>query len=228
MKELIVVGGYTHRDHMMDEYEQQLIDAGVPYYFKQVEPMPNGPNSMTMRRKLAFMRDMSINFKDYNRIVFSDLFDVLFFGNLEEVAAKLPDVVMFSGERNCYPEPHLAPQFKAYSRWRYANAGMSCGDPNYVADWCDLVLKWNHELDMLDQQWLNRRAVEDHDCIFWIDEYTTVFYTVSSTQEDGALRMDNGRPFNSVTEQYPNFFHFSGRCHTTSFREMLVNGGQLG
>lgn len=225
MKDVIVVAGATHYEHLMSEYEQTLRDAEVPFHFETVEPMADGPNSMTMRRKISFVRAMAEQFSEYDRVVISDAFDVLFVGRREELALKLPDYVVVSAERNCYPEPHLSPRFSSPGPWRYVNAGLMSGSPDRLISWCDRIAAMT-EIDILDQAWLNRRASE-HSDLFVLDEITAAFYTVS-THEDGKLKFRDGRPWNSMFDTEPNFFHFSGRCSPESFRNSLVKCGQLG
>ena len=226
-KGIIVVGGATHHDYLMGEYQNQLIAAGVPHHFEAVDPMPGGPNSMTMERKISFVRSMARKFDDYQRIVISDAFDVLFYGSLEGLIDKVPETVLISAERNCYPEPHLAIEFVSSSPWRFVNAGLMSGSPDALIEWSDSISMAAYELHLLDQMWLNRRAAESSPFVK-LDEETEIFYTVSSTQEDGELRLWKDRPFNMATGYFPSFFHFSGRCSTDGFRNLLVNGTPLG
>lgn len=225
MHDLIVVAGYTSREHLMDEFESQLRSAKIDFHFEEVAAMPDGPNSMTMARKIDFARKMAMKFFEYDKIVFADAFDVLCYGTAKEIAANIPRLMTFSAERNCYPEPDLASRFSSISPWRYANAGLSGGAPENVIAWCDTACH-EREQGILDQAWLNRRRAEESDLIR-LDEWTDVFYTVSHGGEDGSLQLKDGKPWNSRCNTYPNFFHFSGRSSTEGFRNLLVDGGQL-
>lgn len=218
-KSIIVVAYATHRAGMLDEYEAQLAAADIPFHIEQASPMPQGANSITMRRRIDYMRAMCEKFIDYERIVMTDAFDVLFFGTKQELIDKVSWVPTVSAERNCYPEPSLADKFVDVTPWRYCNNGMLSGGPDKIL----AFLRWAErtpDLDILDQGWFNRRMA-DGGMPLAIDWYTKVFYVVSATQEDGALKMEGERPWNSKTGAFPAFFHFSGKCPDDHFRAML-------
>lgn len=219
MNDLIVVAGCTHREGFVNEYEQQLKLAGIELYLAPLQNLPAGANSITMERRIEYIRSMATRFRDYAKIIMTDAWDVLFYGDKEEVIAKIPDTLIVSAERNCYPEPHLVPRFESASPWKYANNGMLAGSPEYILNW----LGWAEQmpdLGILDQAWFNRRIAEDSACVV-LDEKTDLFYVVSSTQEDGSLQMRHGIPYNSRFNTYPNFFHFSGKCPDDRFRAMM-------
>lgn len=218
-KSIIVVAYATHRAGMLDEYEAQLAAADIPFHLEQASPMPQGANSITMRRRIDYMRAMCEKFIDYERIVMTDAFDVLFFGTKQELIDKFPKTFICSAERNCYPEPHLAGIIEGSTAWRYANNGMIAATPTFLYGWCDAAEKIG-DLDILDQAWFNRRRAY-RDGIYALDVTTELFYVVSSTQEDGALQMRDGRPWNSKTGAFPAWFHFSGKCPDDRFRAML-------
>lgn len=222
MKEVIVVAQITHREGMIDEYEQQLNDAGIPFYWHQIAPLPAGANSITMRRRIEYIKAMATRFLDYEYIVMTDAWDVLFYGTKDELLSKLPENMIVSAERNCYPESHLAPQFTSESPWRYANNGMLSATPRMLLSWCKLA-EQTPDLDYLDQCWFNRRAAEGSSLV-WLDETTSIFYVVSAWLEDGSLKLKNGRPWNSKYDTFPSFFHFSGKCPDSGFRRLLLCG----
>lgn len=225
MNDLIVVAGCTHREGFVNEYEQQLALAGIDFHLEPLASLSGGANSITMRWRIDFLRKMAHKFSDYKKIIATDAWDVLFYGEKEEVMNKIPDTLMLSAERNCYPEPGYAPHFTSSSPWKYANS-MIASSPAYLIDW----LEWAQQMpdiDILDQAWFNRRAAENQTTIS-LDETTDLFYVVSSTQEDGSLQIKHGLPWNRRYNTYPNFFHFSGHCPVDGFRNLLVNGGQLG
>jgi len=224
MNDLIVVAGATHREGFIDEYEQQLKAAGIEFHLEPLHNLPAGANSITMRRRIEYIRSIATRFKDYKNLVMTDAWDVLFYGDRDAAMAKIPDTMLVSAERNCYPEPNLMPRFMSTSPWRFANNGMIAGYPEYILHW----LEWAEQmpdLEILDQAWFNRRAAENSDCVAF-DEVTNLFYVVSATQEDGALQFKNGLPWNSRYDTYPNFLHFSGKCPDDRFRALLK--GELG
>lgn len=219
MNDLIVVAGCTHREGFINEYEQQLALAGIELHLEPLSDLPAGANSISMRRRIDYIRGMATKFQSYKRLIMTDAWDVLFVGDKEEVMSRVPPTMIVSGERNCYPEPDLRHKFISTSPWKYANNGMIAGYPEYILHW----LEWAEQmpnLEILDQAWFNRRIAEDQAAIS-LDEATELFYVVSATQEDGSLQMKGGRPWNSRFNTYPNFFHFSGKCPDDRFRAMM-------
>jgi hypothetical protein len=204
--EVIVVAGATHRAGLLDDYQRQLEQAGVLFHLEMVAPMPAGPNSMTMRRKAEFVRQMSEMFINYATIYITDAWDVLFFGTKQELNNK-SSLFLFSAERNSYPEQVEA---RGDTLWRYLNAGCMCGDPRWLVQWGTEILKLS-DLDLLDQAWMNRNMNN-----FPIDTSTSLFYTVSANDSD--LKAKNGRPWNSACDTYPNFLHFSGGRNADQWR----------
>jgi hypothetical protein len=224
MSDVIVVSAITERRHMIDEYEDQLAAAGIDFHLETVN-LADGIGSITARWKLAFMRRMCERFAHFSRIVFTDAWDVLFFGTKEELLAKLPDFPMLGAERNCWPEPGIASNFNSGSPWRFCNAGMLAGCPKQILQWIELALK-TPDLDMMEQAWFNRRRA-NQDLMFRLDVYTSLFYNVSYDREDGALQLRGGRLWNSTFDTFPQFFHFPGPCSSVPFRAMLRTGKPL-
>lgn len=223
VKDVIVVSYATHRAGLLDEYEAQLAAAGIEFHMEPVE-LPDGINSVTARWKFEFMRRMCERFSDYLRIVFTDAWDILFFGTKAEVIGK-PVRFMISGERNCWPEVDMEDRFTFDSPWRFCNAGVIFGSPYGVIDWCDDALKYG-DIHLLEQTWLNRHKAAN-DISIPINTSTSMSYVVSRDKEDGSLRINDGRLYNSLYGTYPQFFHFSGKCPTEPFRRMLETGEPL-
>lgn len=220
MNDVIVVAGATHREGFIDEYEAQLAAADIPFYLKPLDPLPAGANSITMRRRIKFFRDIASEFSDYRTIYITDAWDVLFFGTKQELIDKAPTLFLCSAERNCYPEADLADRISGFTPWRYANNGCVAANPEYLWNWCADAERTN-DLDILDQAWFNRRCAE-RSPLTPLDTSTNIFYVVSAWLEDGALQVKNGRPWNSVTNCYPSFLHFSGKCPSDGVRNMLT------
>jgi hypothetical protein len=212
----IVCAGATHHEHLLDSYTKQLMKADIPFHLQSVSAMPNGPNSMTMRRKIEFVRQMATLFVGhYDRIIISDAFDVQFCGTLPR---DLP-FLLISAEANLYPEPNLAPLFTSEGPWKYVNAGLMIGSPGHLFAWCAACEK-HGELGTLDQQWLNRRHSEGFLDLVPIDSTTQLFYTVTR-DEHQTLEMRGDSPYNTIHHTHPCFFHFSGRTPVAPFRAML-------
>jgi len=206
---VIVIAGCTHRAGLVDEYERSLRDKDIEFHLEHVDPMPEGANSITMHRRINYWRKMAEQFKDYETIFITDAWDVLFFGTKQELLDKSPKTLLISAERCCYPNYQLADSIQGDTPWRYANNGMIVSSPEYLLEWIKKAEEIS-DLNILDQAWFNHRLSEGRGNIV-LDTTTNLFYVVSATLEDGALRAKNGRPWNSKCDTFPNFLHFSGK-----------------
>ena len=219
--EVIVVAGCTHREGFIDEYESQLAAADIPFHLEPIK-LPGGANDFTITKRVQFLRRMAEKFSDYRFLVATDAWDVLFLGRKQELIDKAHrGAVLIAAERNCYPESILASHIIGNTPWRYANAGLIAAPPDALKAWCDAILTWNIDPDILDQAWFNRRLAKQSSMVA-LDTDTTLFYVVSSNQEDGSLRSKDGRLWNSRTNQFPVFFHFSGHCSTDYVRNIVT------
>jgi len=206
---------------MLPEYRGQLLNAGIPFHVEHIADFPH-PSGLPVSFKFHWMREFATRFQGFDRITFSDGYDVWFIGT-SDVDENIPSEVTWGAERNCFPEPQLAEQIGGGDTpWRYVNAGMMSGSPEAILDWVTRAERHPaYEGQMLDQKWLNRRLADSPELIR-LDNRTTNFYVVSSTQESGELQMKNSMPWNSLCDSYPQFFHFSGGCKTDSFRRLLA------
>lgn len=209
---------------MVDEYQDQLTATGIDCHIEPVT-LDNGINSVTALWKLHFIKEMCERFSHYERIVFTDAWDVLFVGSKDELLPKLRDIPCVSAERNCWPEHDLQFKRTLQSPWRYCNAGMICGSPSSFFEWTDHELSMPN-LDQMEQAYMNRKLASGS-YGFNLDLHTSLFYTVSGEREDGSLRLKDGKPWNCYFDTYPQFFHFSGGCSSLPFRTMLRTGEPL-
>jgi len=224
MKDVIVVSAITERRHMIDEYEDQLAAAGIDFHLEPIK-LDNGIASITARWRFGFIRAMCERFKSYRRIIFTDAWDVLFFGTKEDLLGKISPFPLVSAERNCWPEENLVDRIPDNGPWRYVNAGMFCGKPSVILGWIEDALR-TPDLDMMDQAWFNRRLA-NRDFAIIPDYRTSIFYTVSYDREDGSLHKRLRGPCNYAYGTYPQFFHFAGPCSSVPFRAMLRTGEPL-
>lgn len=212
MNDVIVVTGCTERKGLIDTYQSQLSRVGVDHVF---ESLPYATSSFNMEKRISYWRSIATRFINYRMVIITDAWDVLFFGDKQDLLAK-SQTVLISAERNCFPGPEfgyedLTDVIKGTTPWRYSNPGMVAANPRYLLEWLRKAER-TKDLAISDQAWCNRRLV-DGMCPIPLDEFTNLFYVISYSDgrlEDGVLQAKNGRPWNSKCDTYPNFFHFAG------------------
>lgn len=218
---LIVCMGASRIARMMPEYIWQLSTKGIPAYVEPLEIKSHLDGTMGLC--LHLWRKFATMWKEYDRIVVTDAFDVLCFGNAEEIEAKIPEHPVLAAERNSYPEQI---QVDETLPWKYVNGGMLAGSPRGIMSFCeDIESHPDYDPNMVGQQWLNRRLAED----WWavrLDTYTHLFYCMVRDNEDYPIAQKNGRPMNSATCEQPNFIHFNGSWPDQPFRDMLANNAE--
>lgn len=224
MKDVIVIVHATERKFLMDEYEEQLRTAGIDFHVEKIEPLVNGLASMTMRWRCEYWKSMCQKFSDYKYLIFTDAWDVMFFGARDQLILKLQHInyPLLSAERNCWPDPESPRSLNwSSSPWKFVNCGMMAGSNSDIIVSSEKFLS-KPDLDIMDQQWMNRLLNQsgttrpmglDRDCY--------LFYTVSADKEDGSLTMEGDRIYNQYHDTFPNFFHFAGPCHPDPFRSMV-------
>jgi hypothetical protein len=153
---------------------------------------------------------MCKRFSDYQAIVFSDAFDVLFYGSKEDVLEKIPETgVLVATERNCWPDTTLGAGMPGSTDWKYANGGLLAGKPKEILQWFDEI----ESHPIYKESWCNQgffnvlKYSGSHSCRF--DEATTLFYCLHS--ENNELQFDGETPVNSVLGTHPNFIHANGK-----------------
>src|SRR5580658_1475801 len=100
--QLIVVMGSSCVAGTMDLYLSQLLEAYIPYHIEPITDIP--PLGFNLGFKIEWLRKFAQRFSDYENIVFSDAWDVTFYGTKEDAISKIPtDHVLFAAEKNCYP-----------------------------------------------------------------------------------------------------------------------------
>lgn len=212
---LQVITSCTQRRGLLPMLEQQLSDAGIAFHVEPIDSMPN--NVGNLGTKIKFMHRMLDKFGAASHLVFTDAWDVLFYGTEEEVIGKIPNgVPLLAAERNCWPDAYLAPNFKGSTPWRFVNGGLMAGCPEGIAKWIDEIESHPAYIpEMIDQQWLNHRSVNEEHRITPLDRRTELFHCCLMDQ--GELQFENGRPINMLCGTHPNFLHFNGKTDISPF-----------
>lgn len=215
-KDLLVVTPCSKPDLMLAEYSAQLAQAGIDHY---VKPLPDVDPSHGWDVSIGLTGFASIGYrlnrleeildyaKDYKKLVITDAWDVLFFGDKQATLAAIPDdYVLLAAEIPYWPEEHTG-----NTPWGGVNGGATAGTPASIREWIQKVRgNWDYRSGEVDQFWLNKRVRERADWLH-IDRNTTLFYCMS--KDTGALQFKNNRPFNTLCGTTPQFIHFQGRSH---------------
>jgi hypothetical protein len=211
MNELIVSIGASCVYGTLKEYLAQLVAAGIDVQVEDISALPHLNAGANLGIKVKAFRAMAGKFRNYERIVFSDGFDVQFWGTIEDVLSKIPtDHVLCAAEKNFYPpEPETQQRVNKRTLWPYFNGGLSCGTPDSYLRWLDMVESHpEYNPLMIDQLFFNRRLAEKSELAI-IDDETRLFYC--ALWDVGELEFERGIPINRVTGNRPNFIHFNGK-----------------
>ena len=226
MPDLQVISACTRRAGLLSQYEEQLAAADIPFHLESFDSMPNFERG-SLGLRIAITRKMAEKFKHCAKLVFTDAWDMLFYGTAEEVFSKIPeDWPLLAAERNCWPDGYLAAYIKTTGTWRFVNGGASAGTPESILKWCDAVERHPaYHPGYIDQQWLNHRLL-DGSMPMVIDVETNLFYCM--VMEAGELNCKLGKPVNTITGKNPNFIHFNSRTDPTLFLwRWAVSAGKL-
>jgi hypothetical protein len=207
--DLIVIMGASCVKGYLSQYLLQLREAGIDSHVEDLSRMSIPPLGGSLDIKVSQMRDLAIRFSHYERIVFSDAFDVVFLGKRDDVISKIPkDHVLWAAEKNCYPDQNIAPFIPKRTPWPFVNGGLLCGTPISVLEWCsNAETHPAYNPSMLDQQF-NNILLSEQSPLCVIDDVTKLFFCIFGGYEE--LEFDNGSPVNSVYGTRPNFLHFNG------------------
>ena len=216
MKDLLVVAGCTCEQGFLAEYRRQLEDADIDFLLYRIPQIPNGSCGNIGMKVENMRRVLREHGFCYRKIVFSDAFDVLFYGTKDQVMQAIPDDdVLLAAEKICFPDLYLSSYFEGTTPWRFVNGGVMAGTPENVSRWLDAVeADPGYHPALIDQQFLNLRLLQGSP-LTPIDSTTKLFFCMA--KEAGELDFDHGRPLNTLCGTAPCFFHFNGHWDATNF-----------
>jgi len=210
MKDLIVITAASGNYGTLPLYRDQLSRAQIDFYVDDISGKYIPPLGGNFAMKLESMRRLSQQFSTYQRIVFTDAFDVTFWGDRDSLISKIPlDYVLWGAEKNCYPNHHLAEVIPNWCPARFANGGLLCGTPQSMLDWCDRAE--SHPLfhpNILDQQWLNQMLAENSPLVT-CDHVSKIFFCLFGGYPE--LEFERGLPVNALYNTHPHFIHANGK-----------------
>lgn len=209
MKDLIVVMGASAERGTMKQYLGQLVAAGIDAHVEHLLSFEN-----TLGACVGSQMALTEKFQEYKRLVFSDAFDVQFYGSKADVLAKVPiNEVLLAGERNCYPDPSLASDMPGNTAWRFVNGGLMAGTPTTIRLFLSSIAA--HPLfnaKLMNQEFYNRLKHLGQ-LPAKVDESTNLFYCLYHEQVE--LQSDHGLPLNTVCQSRPQFIHANGGSRTS-------------
>lgn len=150
---------------------------------------------------------------NHTHFLYTDAWDTVALGP----ELKIPDGLLFSAERACYPHPEKASLYpEVSSPWKYVNGGGFCGE---VAAFIKLYELHKPESELNDQVWLTDMYLKGYDWIK-LDTNCEIFQTVAFCPESD-FEVEEGRIKNTVTGTKPLFFHGNGHTPINWIYDLL-------
>lgn len=219
MKDLLVVMGNSTGElrGTMDQYHQQLESAGIDYH---VEPLVIDDSWATIGWKIRKIREVLSEHGDHEFIVFTDAFDVQFFGTKERVLRKIPrHGILIAAEKNCHPPECLTLDIPDAGPWKFANGGCLAGTPENILTWCSAIESHPlYQSEKIDQGFFNELLAEGSN-LAPIDWRTELFFCLYGGYDE--LDFVDGIPMNTLYGTQPSFLHANGGWSTGLMKERM-------
>lgn len=159
--------------------------------------------------KIILLREYLQTLEGYTHFIFTDAYDTLFLEPVSSLEYKYSlhyrDKIVFSAEKNCYPDHWLAPFYPPHlSEWKYLNSG------NYIAPikkYLDMLANFPVVFADDDQRYFtdifltSDRISLDYPCI--------LFQSIAFAGDDFEWKHNALR--NKKTSQYPSVAHGNGK-----------------
>jgi hypothetical protein len=193
----------------MPLYVQQLSRAGIEVFLVNPDEMLGAQS--TIGRKITWVREQVGMHGGHNGIVFSDAFDVTFWGTKEDLIRRIPcGKVLQAAEKNCHPPECKSLSIPDVGPWRYANGGLSIGSPDAFLRWADRCEKHpTYDPELIDQRFMNMCLADRYDCAWEIDHRAETFFCLYGGHDE--LAFESGRPVNLKYGTRPLFVHANGQ-----------------
>lgn len=154
----------------------------------------------------------------YTHFLYTDAWDTFATAGPEELVSKMPDGLLISAERACYPHAELASQYPEHpSPWHFVNGGGWCGE---IAAFIRLYEDQPPTTELNDQVWLTSQFLKLHaDGWISLDYDCRIFQTLAFCP-DSDFVFDK-RVFNTVNQTYPLFIHGNGHTPMDKTNDLL-------
>lgn len=153
------------------------------------------------------------NRDNYSHMIYSDSWDVLFVGGMNEITSRLPDVEFLGSVEKAFFPPNEATQARykpTESEWKYINAGgWFCSIERFIG--------WQEQVPssgVNDQTWLHERYLDSMERgeNVALDTNCDIFQSIAfDGGEDFAYDYENQRLVNNKTGSKPVILHANGR-----------------
>lgn len=206
---IVITAASTTERGTLPLYADQLTVAGIDFHIEDISGQHIPPLGGNSGIKTKSMIDLSTRFSHYSFIVFTDAFDVTFYGTKEDVLSKIPTThVLWGAEKNCYPDQSIASRVPDRGPHRFGNGGLLAGTPAMMIDWAERLREYlEYHPNVLDQQYLNILLAEQND-LCHIDSRTSLFFCLFGGYSE--LEFEKGLPVNRMYGTHPQFLHSNG------------------
>lgn len=140
----------------------------------------------------------------HDYLIYADAADTYF-----QRAVNVPDYLLWSTEKQCFPFPQWADKFKGLSRWKYLNNGLYCGPSKLIVEYFERYKLNDIKINpQAAAQEAYLQGVEDGFPVK-LDIMCKEFQSVAF-EEDGEFEMIKGKVFNKITKTTPAVIHGNG------------------
>jgi hypothetical protein len=204
MKDILVSTAVSKVDGMLTENLRRLSSEGITVNLESI-----GGQAFGIGFKINLIRRLAKQFSDYEFLILSDGWDVMFYGTKQELMERIPrDRVLWAAEKNCWPYAELEKVIPDRGPWRFANGGLLAGTPQNFLSMCNLIEAHpRYDPQHIDQGFMDLLLAEGAD-FFAIDSMTHLFFCLFKGYDE--LQFHQGRPFNALHETWPLFIHANG------------------
>ena len=202
----------------MPQYVRDLSREGIEVLLVPLEEVPIHYPYSSIGRKIDMFRHYAEKLS--GPMLFSDGWDVTFYGTREELIASVPgDFVLQAAEKNCHPPECRGLNIPNAGPWQFANGGLALGTSEAFLRWCDACEAHpKYAPGMIDQHFMNMCLADGYDCGWKIDSETRTFFCLYGGYDE--LRFDRGRPVNSFYGTRPLLIHANGGWPTEKLFQM--------
>jgi hypothetical protein len=182
-------------------------------------PYAEGGAPGTLASSIASLRDFARRFSDYERLVVTDGWDVMFYGTKEDVLRKIPtDRCLIGAAKEFYPwNQSIHGQITGDTPWRFANGGLVAGTPENICKFADAMAAHPLYRGQMENQGMQNIMLAEKSAALHLDNRTELFFCLFDGYDE--LNFERGLPVNTLCNTHPQFIHANGHWDTTLLHE---------